>query len=559
MKSECIEKIKHDVPECGSHALQIFKNEDGSYTGFCFSCNTLVGDPYGDKPAGYKPVKVGKSLEEVQAEINAITEYQAHSLPDRHLHKKTLEYFGVKVGVSEEDGITPASHYYPQTDSHGQLVGYKVRIIEGKRMWSILTAKDDVMPFGWDKAQHADGKRIYITEGEVDAMSLFQELKIRNKGTEWADLNPAVISLPKGAASAKRDLAKLARNIRKFEDIVLVFDMDEPGRKAVKDVLDLFPNALDVELPEKDFNACVDAGKTKAALKAILFKAEAPKNTRIVQASQSLHEEAAVPPVWGLAWPAWGGGLNDVTRGIRTGETYYIGAAQKMGKSEVVNSLAAHVIKEFGWKVFMAKPEEANKKTYKLVLGKIAKKKFDDPKVEFDREAYDEAGEIVKDKLYMLNLYQNISWKTLQADIREAAAMGCKAIFIDPITNLTNGMSAADANTELQAIAQGLSALALDLDVVIFIFCHLRNPDAGDSHDRGGKVLSSQFAGSRAMARSCNFMIGLEGNKDPDLPEDQRNMRQLVMLENRETGEVGRWPVYWNKHTTEFEKVEYVN
>lgn len=220
-----------------------------------------------------------------------------------------------------------------------------------------------------------------------------------------------------------------------------------------------------------------------------------------------------------------------------------------------MNELAAYLITEVGWTVFMAKPEEANKKTYKKVLGKVAETKFDDPKVEFDREAYDKAGKVISGKLLMLDLYQNISWDTLSKDIRSAAAMGVKAVFIDPITNLTNGMESGAANVELQRIAQEASALALDLDIVIFLFCHLRNPDNGLSHERGGKVLSSQFAGSRAMARSCNFMIGLEGNRDPDLDEFERNTRTLVLLENRETGDVGQWRLFWDKVTTRFREI----
>ena len=218
----------------------------------------------------------------------------------------------------------------------------------------------------------------------------------------------------------------------------------------------------------------------------------------------------------------------------------------------MVNQLAAYLIEVIGWKVFLVKPEEANEKTYKLVCGKVAKKRFTDPKVPFDEDAFDKAGEVIGDSLMMLDLYQHVGWQTLQVDIRHAAANGCKAVFIDPITNLTNGMSAANANEALQGIAQELSALAKDLDIVVFIFCHLRNPDGGPSHERGGEVLSSQFAGSRAMARSCNLMLGLEGNRDPSLPSEQQNIRQFVILENRETGEVGRFPFYWDSNTTIF-------
>lgn len=216
-------------------------------------------------------------------------------------------------------------------------------------------------------------------------------------------------------------------------------------------------------------------------------------------------------------------------------------------KSEVVNALAAHLIVEHGLKIFMAKPEEANKKTVKLIAGKIAGKIFHDPKIEFDEEAYDEACDKMRGKVKLVNLYQHLGWDTLKQDIRAAAAEGCKAMFIDPITNLTNGMESGEANIKLQEIAQELSAMALDLDVVIFIFCHLRNPASGEPHDRGGKVLTNQFAGSRAMERSCNYMFGLEGDKDPDKSEEDRNLRQLVLLADREYGEVGPTNLYWNK------------
>lgn len=197
----------------------------------------------------------------------------------------------------------------------------------------------------------------------------------------------------------------------------------------------------------------------------------------------------------------------------------------------------------------MAKPEEANNKTYKLLAGKMAGKIFHDPTVEMDFNAYDKAGESLKGKLAMVNLYQHLGWETLKADIYAASAWGAKVVFIDPITNLTNGIAAADANTKLQEYAQEMSAMALDLGIVIFIFCHLKAPGQGDDHEHGGAVLSSQFAGSRAMMRSCNMMLGLEGNKSPDLDVEERNMRQLVLLEDREFGQTGRFPLYWDVKT----------
>jgi twinkle protein len=455
------------------------------------------------------------------------------------------------VGVSEEDGITPQTHYYPYRQND-KLVAYKCRLIQNKQFWSIGSVKE-VDLFGWKEAIGTGAKRLFITEGEIDAMSLFQIFKDHNKGTAYADFNPAVVSLANGASSAAKTISKNINTIRQyFKEIVLVFDMDAAGKKASEDVIKIVPDALVANLPEKDVNECLKQGRSKAAYNACQFNAAIQKNTRFISGND-LHEKAKEPPIYGVSWP-WSH-ITKATRGIRTGETIYIGAGQKQGKSEVVNTLAAHFIKEHGWKVFLVKPEEANNKTYKLVAGKLAGKFFHDPDKPFDEGAYDKAGEVLKDHLFMLNLYQHVGWETLKADIRAAAMEGCKAIIIDPITNLTNGLDSAVANTKLQEIAQELAAMALDLNVVIFIFCHLRNPDSGPPHERGGEVLSSQFAGSRAMARSCNLMLGLEGNRDPNLNLDEKNLRTLVLLEDREFGETGRFKLWWDASTGLFNEI----
>lgn len=550
MAGICIEKI--ECPDCGSGNLQVFQDKKDEITGFCFSCGKFHPNPYKDKPAGYKPKPFKRKTDaEIAAEIEEISGYKTVDLPERKLRKESLEYFGIKIGLSEEDGQTPISHHYPY-HVDGNLVGYKVRWIDTKKMWGVGQT-NDVDLFGWDQAIKVGGKKLFITEGECDAAALYQIFKDNNKGTKYSDLDPPIVSLPNGCGNADKILSKLAKKIRDhFKEIVLVFDMDDPGRKAVAECMKVFPEAISASLPAKDPNDCLIQGRSKACYASVVFNAKRPKNTRIIH-GESLHEKAKEPPTYGVSWP-WKH-ITEATRGIRLGETIYIGAGQKQGKSEIVNTLAAHFIHEHDWKVFLVKPEESNVKTYKMVLGKMVGKFFHDPTKPFDDAAYEKAGSMVGENLLMLDLYQHVGWETLKADIIEAANEGCKAIIIDPITNLTNGMDAASANVKLQEIAQELSSMALDLNVVIFIFCHLRNPDNGPPHERGGEVLSSQFAGSRAMARSCNLMLGLEGNRDPNLSPEERNIRTLVLLEDREFGEVGRFKMYWDANTGLFNEV----
>lgn len=549
---QCLIKLPHS---CGSRkGLQVFEKEDGSVDGYCFSCKEYVENPLGEGK-GVKDIPAQKRLvktqEEIDEEIGFISSLSSMDLKDRMLRKDCLDYYGIKIGLNENDGKTPAFHYYPYTKD-GKLKAYKVRLIENKRMWSVGD-QTDVDLFGWEQALKTGAKRLVITEGELDCAALKRIIDIYTKEA-YEGNKPAVCSLPHGAASAKRDITRLLPKIKKhFKEVSLCFDDDEAGKAAIKDVCTVLPEANVINLPAKDANACILEGKSKAAFNSLTFNAQKEKNTKLIF-GEDLHESAREPAKYGeLSWP-WEH-INNETRGIRYGETIYLGAGVKMGKSELLNALAAHFIKAHGVKVFMAKPEEANKKTYKLLAGKIAGRIFHDPKVEFDYDEYDKAGEVLRGKLAMVNLYQHLGWETLKQDIIAAAGWGARAVFIDPITNLTNGIDAANANVKLQEIAQDISAMAMDLNIVCFLFCHLKAPVGGADHEHGGSVLSSQFAGSRAMMRSCNYMLGLEGNKSPELPQLERNMRQLVLLEDREFGVTGKFPLYWDSKTSLFNEV----
>lgn len=570
MSGVCIDKLSHD---CGTRkGLQVFADPDsGEVTGFCFSCGTYVHNPYGE-PTTIDKVDLPKpkTEEEIQREIAEVSSYPTVDLPSRKLRAKHLQEFEIKVAMSERDGKTPVATYFPITRD-GKVCGYYVKTL-GKNpiTYSIGDVKGGE-PLGWQRARRSGAYKLFITEGKEDAVAL--EAIFDRYGDE--EYHPAIIALPNGTNSIKSSLTPIAREITTmFKEVVYVPDDDEPGRKAVKNVLSILPSAKTVTLPEKDANDCILKGVSKAAYKALSYRSEAPKNTRLVVAGPSLHEDAREPTPYGeLTWP-WPH-MNSIMRGIRLGETIYAGAGVKMGKSGLLDELAAHFIQNDKVKVLVAKPEEANKKSYKRIAGKIAGTIFDDPDVEFDYDAYDEAGEVLKDNLILIDLYQHLGWETLREDIVAAANLGVKVVFIDPITNLTAGMSAAEVNQHLTGVTRDISALALDLNIVVFLFVHLKSPDGQLSpearekkydkgvyyklgacpHERGGTIYSNQFAGSRAMMQACNLMIGLEGNKDPDLPDVVKNTRWLTILEDREFNNSESIELYRNPYTTLYKEV----
>ena len=54
------------------------------------------------------------------------------------------------------------------------------------------------------------------------------------------------------------------------------------------------------------------------------------------------------------------------------------------------------------------------------------------------------------------------------------------------------------------------------------------------------------------MMENCFYMLGIERNKDPNLEEAERNTSQFVLLEDRNFGNAGRFPVNYDATTGDY-------
>jgi twinkle protein len=332
-KSVCVERLPHS---CGSlDGLQVFQQEDGSYDGYCFACKTIVSDPYKNMPVDHKPTIKRRSEEEIRAEILSIGSLPYPDLTHlRGLRLDSLAHYQCRMGVSGIDGVSPELIYFPYY-SDGEVVAYKVRMLSEKKMWSIGKMKDSGL-FGWEQARHSGSKRLYITEGEFDAIALYQMLMDSVKGTKWAHLVPAVCSLPNGASSVAKTITQMSHQIRQlFPEVVFVPDKDKPGQEAADTFARLYPGAFIAELPGKDANQCLQDGLQSEVIGAIRWRPVVPKNTKIIRGS-SLKDAAKRKPELGKPWP-WEG-LTKATRGRRRGETIYFGAGGVTPAINCVNS-----------------------------------------------------------------------------------------------------------------------------------------------------------------------------------------------------------------------------
>lgn len=505
MSRKLIEHIACTYPDCGSSdGMAVYEGDKGhGPNGYCFVCNRYEANPYGSKPVdttagSYRHIVMEASLPPRTAGyFESISEYPITADLSRSILQPSNKYFGVRSSLSQLDGTTPTEKFYPYTRD-GKLVAYKVRKVENKDFHTVGDFKNADL-FGQQQATKAGGKRIFITEGEEDAIALYQALKEHARGTQWAHLDPAVVSIPTGAASAVKALSAHMSFLKKFEQIVLVFDQDTPGKEAVDAVLKLIPEALVATLDEKDPNDMVIKGKSNQLAKAVLFNAKAIKPSSVVGVSSVL-DRALSKPTMGLSWP-WPS-LTKATYGIHTKRLYGLGAGVGLGKSEFAKQLQAHIVSVHGSPIGLFNFEEDVGRSLKGIAGKIDGVPYHVPDIEYDERRLRATVEQLDGKVLLFDHYGSKDWSDVRAGIRYmVVAEGIKHIFLDPMTALIAHLSSTEANEALNAIMSELSGMVHELDFTLYYFCHLNPPTNGPPHERGGKVVEQQFTGSRAMMR----------------------------------------------------------
>jgi len=264
---------------------------------------------------------------------------------------------------------------------------------------------------------------------------------------------------------------------------------------------------------------------------------------------------------------------------LRRNGCVFVTGNTKVGKSECLNQMVQHILETEDTPPAVFKFEEEPHITCKKLAGKLYHKQFTNPEkvlfIDHNGKEHDvwgnpihpkfrntyftetelkEACDAVGDKVIYYNNYGSARWEDVAEKIRHAVTVrGCKDVFIDPLTRLTAGMAAADANSELERIADSISTMSKDLGFTYYFFCHLKAPMGNNRpHEKGGAVESVQFTGSRAMMRAAYYMIGIERDKSDGLPEIVRNMSNLVLLEDRAFGRTGRVALYYDTHTGDY-------
>lgn len=474
---------------------------------FCFSCNThKKGDGSCSTESG------------TRKKADGLISGSYQDLSKRKIREETCRKFGYQVGEHLGRTVQIAPYY----DANGTLIAQKIRGAD--KSFTILGDISKAMLFGanlWN-----GGKKIVITEGEIDALTVSQ---VQNN--KWP-----VVSVPNGASGALKALKKNLNYLHAFDEVILMFDMDEPGQKAASECAELFEagKAKIASLPFKDANECLQNGKPEDIVQAI-WNAKTYRPDGVLSGAELWETISTEEVVQAIPYP-WLS-LNEVTRGARKGELVTLTAGSGVGKSAIVREIAHHLLKE-GETVGLLMLEENPKRTALGLMGIELNKPLHlsqegIPSEEL-RKAFDNV--VGSGRLYLYNHFGSTDIDNLISRVRYLAkGCGCNWIVLDHLSIVVSGLGDGDERRLIDNAMTALRTLVEETGVGMFVISHLRRPEGDRGHEQGARTSLSQLRGSHSIAQLSDMVIGLERDQQGKNP----NVTTMRVLKNRFSGETG--------------------
>jgi len=470
-------------------------------------------------------------------------------LPVRKLSKEVVEFFGVKVSYNEDR--KDMKHAYPYcVDKHGVAQAYKLREVIDKKFISVGKIHG---LFG----QHlfsTGGKRLIITEGEIDALSIAQASL-----DHYKKVYP-VVSL-RSSTTVKQDLLENLSWIRGFDEVVLCLDNDEAGKRALDEACKII--GVD-RVKIASFGALKDPNEVlvKSGFKALInlvwdaqpfIPAGIMGKNELWEALKSYNELQSLP------YPACLSGLNEKLKGLRLGEIDLYISGTGAGKSTLFRELILNIRAVAGEdKIGIVSLEEAPAETARRLSGmhlELNSAETDIPieklKVGFDAVFGD-------DNVLLLDHQGSVNDDSLLDMIEYMALMGCKYIFLDHITlAVSEGVNDLTGNEAIDSLMSSLLKLVKRHVFWLGIISHLRKaPSSGKSFEEGLMPNLDSAKGSGSIKQISFGVIGFSRdqlNPDPVV----RSTINFSVLKNRYTGLTGPVaPAFYNAATGRLQAVE---
>ena len=496
--------VAHEAcPSCQS-SDNLARYDDGH--GFCFGC-------------GYYEGTDGEATAPTSSP-SGLLPMDFRSLSKRQLTEETCRKFG--YGLSHWKGQTVQVAGYH--DDEGSLIAQKIRT--RSKDFSILGEGRNLGLWGkrlWGQG----GKRIVITEGELDAMSVSQA-----QNNRWP-----VVSVPSGAQGASKCVRRDLEWLETYEVVVFMFDQDEPGQKAaVECAMQLSPGkAAIASLPLKDANEMLVAGRSKELITS-LWEAKPYRPDGVVPGEELWERIIEENDLEAVEYP-WSG-LNVKTYGMRQGEVVTLSSGTGQGKSLAIREMELWLI-EKGYTVGVVALEENVKQSAQNLMGlqlHCPPHRWKEAGIteEQKREAFEAT--VGSGRCVLYDHWGSLDSDNLLSRIRYMArGMGCTHIFLDHLSIVVSGIGEGDERRLLDNTMTKLRSLVEELNISLIIVSHLKRPE-GRSHEEGGQVSLAHLRGSGSIAQLSDICIGLERDQQDS---DSKHTTTIRVLKNRYTGDTG--------------------
>lgn len=502
------EFLRHEpCPNCHSKDNLARYSDGGAY---CFSndCN------YFEKGDG--SVVVQEPVDHPHSK-KFITDLEYESIRD--IGSDTCKKFKYGIGYDKFNEKCHVANFY----QNGKLIAQKLRK-KGKKFSWIGNAKESGL-FG----QHLwhTGRKIVITEGEIDALSL----------SYCQDDKYPVVSITNGITNAVKELKKHYEYLMQFDEIILMFDNDDIAPPIAMECASLFPigKAKIATLPLKDANEMLRANRGSEFISSI-FRAKPYRPDGIILGSDTWELVSKEPesPVWNYPWKE----LDTMTHGVREGITTLC-AGSGLGKSQICRELAYSLIMDNQPVGYIALEESVRISALGLMslhcerrlhidpitdeeqLKKVWKETLGDKQVYF----YDHFGSTESD-----NLLNKVHYLV--------KGCGSKFIILDHLSIVVSDSEEnSDERRLIDSLMTRLRKLVQELGIALFLVSHLKRKSNGKTHEQGAEPSLADLRGSHAIAQLSDYCIGFSRDSESDSAE--KNHTKIKVLKNRFSGETG--------------------
>ena len=490
-----------------------------------------------------------KSTQDDAYEMARIRDLKSLAYPARKISQETMEFFGVKGEVSQETGELRAL-YVPSVEEDGTVSGYKKRSFP--KQFSVVGKLKGL--FG--KQQTHGDNFILVVEGDMDMLACREMMRSLKPDTRPYN----VVSIPNGAneegtldATTKKELEWLAQ----FKKVVLVLDMDAPGKATARAMAEYLSSSTDVRtasLPMKDSAALWEAGREKDWASAI--NAAKKYEDDCITSGDNDWEELEKPLVAGTRY-SFLPRTCDKLHGFRPGEITAWIAEANVGKSSILRQMMyedalAHPDDHIGG-FFL---EEQKKKTKQSILAYhcgIPLNKYRANPSLGDPELKRYVREKIFPRVHLYEFRTKDNGRVVLDDehiLRKITfmvrALGCKRIYFDHLSFLLGAMDTKDERRSIDVFLTKLARSVEELGYCLNIISHIKRgereqarTDPKQKYPHWDILGMHDARGSGAIAQLCHNMIAVEKQVlDPNQENTRGNIRTRV-LRAREWGLTG--------------------